>query len=213
MNYQQAFTKRVPLWALVVCIVLALGIIVALASHRSTSSKQAALSKSQTSKTQSKTTKSPTKTSNQTPSTNKSAGVGTSNSNVAANTACKLLSPSVATQTLGTSAAASTPSDTSALVTPDTSLGACAYTGSNETVQLIVRTPKNSLGASENATHFGSEKPANATSVSGYGQSAYWDPDAKQLNILANNNWYIISRSTGSSDDSEAVAKLLASGF
>jgi hypothetical protein len=36
-------------------------------------------------------------------------------------------------------------------------------------------------------------KPADAESVSGYGDSAYWDAKHGQLDILKNNSWYILT--------------------
>jgi len=128
--------------------------------------------------------------------------------------ACSLLTLSAAKQLLGSDAAATTPTDMSSLQATGTSLSACAYSSGSGNVQLIIRTPTSPLGRSENATVFGSGKPANAVSVSGYGQSAYWDPDEHTFNILGSNNWYIITRGSGGTQaDVEAVAALLKSGF
>ena len=127
--------------------------------------------------------------------------------------ACKLLTLTVAQQALGDGAKTSTPTNGAALKTADTSVSTCAYSGADGTVQLVIRTAKDSLGASENATVFGSEKPANAVALQGYGQTAYWSPSDQHLNILAHNNWYIITRSTGTQADAEAIAKQLGSGF
>jgi len=130
-----------------------------------------------------------------------------------ATVACKLLTADVASQALGGTAQQSTASDTSSLQASDTSVTTCAYTGANGSTQLTIRAATGSLGASENATAFGSGRPANAVPVASYGQSAYWDPTAHQLNILGHNNWYVITRSTSTQADTEAVAKLLAPGF
>ena len=124
--------------------------------------------------------------------------------------ACQLLTRAIAQQVLGPDTAVSLPGDTSSLRTSDTTVSACAYASHAGSVQLIVRTPTGSLGVSKNATVFGSAKPQNTTALQGYGQSAYWDNDKHQLNILGNNNWYIITRSTGAQDDAQAVARLLA---
>lgn len=124
--------------------------------------------------------------------------------------ACQLLTQAIAQQVLGPDTTTSPPADTSALRTSDTSVSACAYTSKTGSMQLVVRTPDGSLGVSKNATLFGSAKPQNTTAVQGYGQSAYWDNDKHQLDILGNNNWYVITRSTGTQADAEAVAKLLA---
>jgi cytoskeletal protein RodZ len=135
---------------------------------------------------------------------------GSTKTTTPTNAACKQLTIAVAQQVIGADAKTSSPSDTSALKTANTKLDACAYNSGGGNVQLVIRTPSNALGISKNATVFGSEKPADAVSVSGYGQSAYWDPSKQQLNILSSNNWYIVTRSTGAQADAEAVAKLLA---
>jgi hypothetical protein len=158
----------------------------------------------------------PSKNSASTPAKNTSGTIpnaGTPENPVPVTAACKLLTQDRARQLLGASAASSSPGDTSALQTPDTTISACAYAAGNDTAQLIIRVPKNSLGSSENATVFGSEKPAGATDVSGFGQVAYWDPDAHRLNVLGSNNWYLVTRGSGSLDDTKAVATLLAGGF
>lgn len=59
-------------------------------------------------------------------------------------------------------------------------------------VGLLVRGAKNSDGAESNDDQFKS-LPVGAQSVDKYGDVAYWDPAFGQLNILKNNNWYIIS--------------------
>jgi hypothetical protein len=103
--------------------------------------------------------------------------------------------------------------DSSTPQTSDTSLSTCGYASGEATIQLSVRAAKNSLGASENATAFGSERPASATPVSGYGQSAYWDPDVHTLNILGSNTWYIVRSSSGTQQRAEAVATACKATF
>jgi len=129
------------------------------------------------------------------------------------NPACKLLTSALAQQLLGSGAQYRSSADTTTPQTPETSLSSCAYGAGAATLQLSVRTAGDSLGASENATAFGSERPAGVTPVSGYGQSAYWDPASAKLNVLGSNNWYIISRSSGTLQDTEAAAQLLKAGF
>lgn len=124
--------------------------------------------------------------------------------------ACQLLTRSIAQQILGPDVSSSPAGNISSLASSDTTLSVCSYASNTSGVQLIVRTPTDSLGVSKNATMFGSAKPQNATTLQGYGQSAYWDNDKHQLNILSHNNWYIIARSTGTQADAEAVAKVLA---
>lgn len=127
--------------------------------------------------------------------------------------ACKLFTLNAALQVLGGSAKSSAASGTSPLNAPGTTVTACAYTSSSGSAQLIIRTPTDHLGVSENASVFGSARPADAISVNGYGQSAYWDPNKHTLNILGDNNWYIISRTTNTQAAAVSVAKLLQTGF
>ena len=122
--------------------------------------------------------------------------------------ACKVLTTSIAQQIIGTTAKEQAATD-SVTATKDTQVDSCAYAAGSKTVQLTVRSSKNSLGTSENATAFGSERPAGAVTVSGYGQSAYWDPAKHTLNVLSSNNWYVISRDTNVQADCEAVAALI----
>lgn len=127
--------------------------------------------------------------------------------------ACALLTLDVARKLLGSGTQTSTPGDTSTYQATDTNVTACAYANGSSNVQLVVRTPTSSLGTSENDTVFGSDRPSGATTVQGYGQSAYWDSSAHTLNILGNNNWYIITRNSNTESSTEAVATQLAAGF
>jgi len=135
-------------------------------------------------------------------------------SNVSTSPACALLSQAIATQALGADSQSSAANTKLLPETADTTVSYCAYATAAESLQLSLRTPKNALGTSENATPFGSEKPANATIVSGYGQAAYWNPASHQLNILAGNCWYAITMHIGGqpadATHTEAAAKLLA---
>lgn len=59
---------------------------------------------------------------------------------------------------------------------------------------LLVRGAKTNSGADSNTSVFkGANKPANVQEVGGYGESAFWNPEFGQLNVLKNNNWYILS--------------------
>lgn len=127
--------------------------------------------------------------------------------------ACKLLTVSAAKQVVGINAHAVTATSTSSLKTSNSTLTSCAFTGQNGTVQLVIRKPSGRLGIAENGIEFGSGRPAGAAALNGYGQAAYWNPSNKTLNVLGDNNWYIISRNSHSQADTEAAAKLLAPGF
>lgn len=126
-------------------------------------------------------------------------------------TACKFLTPTIARQILGASTAFDTAHSTTSK-TSDLENSSCAYTSSsNDNITLSAHAPLSSLGTSENALAFGSAKPAGVTDVSGYGQSAYWDPAKATLNILDNNTWLVLSRTKSSASagisDVTAVAE------
>jgi hypothetical protein len=136
-----------------------------------------------------------------------------------ATAACKLLTVAIARQVIGAGAAPITGKDDSA--TADIATTTCTYTNGvlgsrNVTVSLITNVALTSLGASENALVFGSDKPSGTADVQGIGQAAYWDPSVGQLNVLSENNWYIIRRDSGSppasvgESDVDALARLLA---
>jgi hypothetical protein len=197
-----------------ILVVLAGGM--AIVSHHGNmpSANSANNAASKTSSNSSKSTSSQQSTSNASNSTTPTPTSTTpSNSSTPVTAACKLLSQAIAQQILGANTKPSGASDTSALQATDTAITACAYTGANGSVQLIIRTPTSQLGTSENDTVFGSGRPTDAVPVQSYGQSAYWEPSQHQLNVLGSNNWYIITRSTNTQADAEAVAKLLDSGF
>jgi hypothetical protein len=66
------------------------------------------------------------------------------------------------------------------------------------TASLTVRIPKTADGTKSNQSQFGVDKPVTAQDVAGYGDSAYWDTESGQLNILKHDIWY--SLRIGSSD-------------
>lgn len=64
---------------------------------------------------------------------------------------------------------------------------------STKSATLLMQAPKTSGGVTSNLNQFNTLKPADAQPVAGYGDSAYWDPQYGQLDILKNNTWYILS--------------------
>ena len=149
-------------------------------------------------------------------STNTSAAdkaIANESSSQAISNACKLLTLNTAKQVIGPGAQSVIASDTTSYQANDTSLTSCAYADGNNTAQLVIRTASGSLGSSENATEFGSGRPSSAVTIKGLGQSAYWDPVQHTLNVLGNNNWYIITRNTNTQADTEKLANLLTAGF
>lgn len=125
--------------------------------------------------------------------------------------ACDVLTSSAAKKVLGDQAEKG---DTSAgnASTDDISVSNCVYTfkglttgpikeqlASIKTAGVLARAAKTDAGAASNKTPFTTAKPAGVQDISGYGDKAYFNPATGQLNILAGNNWYIISNYTGTS--------------
>jgi hypothetical protein len=71
--------------------------------------------------------------------------------------------------------------------------GANAPVSSRQSATLLVRAPLTDIGKTSNQNQFGPLKPTGVQDVPGYGDSAYWDPEHGQLNILKSDTWYILS--------------------
>lgn len=135
--------------------------------------------------------------------------------------ACSIFTLGEAKQLLGDAAkgVASPPENESNYI----SVSSCVYNQSSgpsapvtatKTASLLVRSPKTPAGAQSNADQFDIVKPVSVQDVSGYGDKAYWDPDHGQLDILKNNNWYVLSYgsptvSSRSLDETKRLADLL----
>jgi hypothetical protein len=115
--------------------------------------------------------------------------------------ACGIFTLADAKQLLGDSAkGGESQVDTSS---PDVDVTTCNYlqdlsssnvpVSSSKSAVLTVKIPKTQNGIKSNLGQFGPIKPAAVQDVSGYGDSAYWDPEHGQLDILKNNTWYILS--------------------
>lgn len=80
---------------------------------------------------------------------------------------------------------------------PDLNISTCTYTLSagpdHKSASLLARVPITDKGITSNNNEFGPLKPTTVQDVDGYGDHAYWDAEHGQLNILKNNNWYILS--------------------
>jgi hypothetical protein len=68
-----------------------------------------------------------------------------------------------------------------------------APVSSGQSATLLVRAPKTEKGVASNSNEFGALRPVGVQDVAGYGDNAYWDAAHGQLNILKNQNWYIVS--------------------
>lgn len=77
----------------------------------------------------------------------------------------------------------------------DILVSTCSYSqsGSVKALTLLARSAKSNQGADSNSSQFTSLLPEMAQKIDGFGDNAYWDPTYGQLNILKNNNWYILT--------------------
>ncbi len=103
--------------------------------------------------------------------------------------ACDILTQPVADNLLGTGAkqGGSTAGNTE---TDSVKVTSCSYTSADDktTLGLLVRAAKTKEQADTDTTQF-----SGTDNVAGYGDKAYWASDFGQFNILAHNNWYILS--------------------
>jgi hypothetical protein len=119
---------------------------------------------------------------------------------VSVKTACKIFTLSDAKKLLGDTAKGGQNSVTTS--SKDVDVSTCTYTedsGSNapvathQSATLLARISRTPKGVVSNQSQFGPLKPAGVQDVSGYGDMAFWDAQHGQLNILKNNNWFILS--------------------
>ncbi|HET7528738.1 MAG TPA: hypothetical protein VFJ84_00725 [Candidatus Saccharimonadales bacterium] len=83
----------------------------------------------------------------------------------------------------------------------DLEVSSCVYSeqapsiaaAGRKSATLLIRYPKTPKGALSNRNEFGPLRPATVQAVAGYGDSAYWDPEHGQLNILKSGTWYVLS--------------------
>jgi hypothetical protein len=126
--------------------------------------------------------------------------------------ACKVLTPEIAAHYLGETPETSDTSSTEAS-SDDINVSNCAYStkfvigqpASLRSASLLARSAKTNDGVDSNKNVFIDQRPAGAETISGYGNDAFWNPSTGQLNILKNNNWYIV-QAGGTSPASRTVA-------
>jgi hypothetical protein len=139
-------------------------------------------------------------------STNQTAIVSKENVYEPMSDACKILTEQIAQQIFGPDYKPVNISDVTNSSNSNTTVSTCVYTNgltisstNYESINLLAHTSLSSLGTSDNVVVFGSERPSDVTDVQGIGQASYWDPNASQLNILNDNNWYVVSLNKGRS--------------
>jgi hypothetical protein len=144
------------------------------------------------------------------------------------NSACDIFTLADAKKVLGNNAVKSSNSSPD-LSTQNIKASECNYTqtatpqptasgASTLTASLGLRAATNSAGQTSLKSAFASNKHADAQTVSGYGDSAYWDPLYGQLNVLKGSNWYQLGIGAASNKprdltSAEQFANVIASKF
>lgn len=145
----------------------------------------------------------------------------TTNKPSPANKACAIFTLPLAKDLLGDTVKGGASATDSA--SQDMSVTSCSYSQTGNTAQtvsarqlaaLTVNQPLTQDGITSNLNQFDRRKPAGVQDVTGYGDGAYWDPQHGQLNILKNNDWYVLSYGSPtptdrSLDDAKKMADLL----
>jgi hypothetical protein len=117
--------------------------------------------------------------------------------------ACDIFTLDAAKKALGPTAQTSDNLNAPGAKSDDIEVSQCVYETPAKSIaeirtqkqaSLLVRGAKTDVGAKSNVDVFkGDLKPADTQNVDGYGEAAFWTPQFGQLNILKNNNWYILS--------------------
>ncbi|QWC86647.1 hypothetical protein KLP28_08255 [Nocardioidaceae bacterium] len=114
--------------------------------------------------------------------------------------ACDVLTAERAEQVLGSVADLPTAA-TTGTAGPDLAVTSCSYLsvdrdedGARNAVGLVVRTALSAAGVAANRDRFSdAERPTGAEPVDGLGEQAFWAPELGQLNVLADDQWYVVT--------------------
>ena len=121
--------------------------------------------------------------------------------------ACQQFTLAVAKTILGPDVAINAQDSVIVSDTPDLLTSSCIYRNSDSvTVRLSAYIAKSSRGESANTVYFGSDKPAGAQDITGYGQAAYWDVHTNVMSVLKNNNRYELWHSSNALDQARQAA-------
>lgn len=138
--------------------------------------------------------------------------------------ACKLFTAADAKKVLGETAKANNVTLPDNNQNKDVTGSTCNYSTEAKTpadipnvrsATIMMRIPLTDAGKKDNNSQFKTLKPVDeATNVTGYGESAFWNPAFGQLNILVNDTWLMISNGSGapnnrSLDDAKKVADIV----
>ncbi len=128
--------------------------------------------------------------------------------------ACDLFTPAEAKELLGEhkiNSNVNTP-----IVSGNAATSRCGYTDGNPDTDnmvvaaIIVRSAVNDKGIEKNKNDFAANKPASGTvDVSDLGDSAYFNKQLGQLNILSGRNWIILSYGIGSAPETNTLSSAM----
>lgn len=123
--------------------------------------------------------------------------------------ACGVLTPNLAREVLGGNI---TTDAENPVTTEDQQifLSICHYKSAEKLatgIQLHVRSAKNQQGLNMNLNQFSSTRPTSAQSVNDLGDRAYYVTELKQLHILKDSSWYILSIYSESDENAGSLEK------
>jgi hypothetical protein len=133
--------------------------------------------------------------------------------------ACAIFNLTDAQKVLGENAIVS-PTKPTPAGTDDRVVSQCAYelkagdAAAYRSAAILVHSAKNAQGAVSNQAQFNAGKSADAQTVNGYGEAAYWSPETGQLSILKHGNWVTLSNGPAgpeqrSLDEARRVADII----
>lgn len=123
--------------------------------------------------------------------------------------ACDILTMAEIEELLGPNAILS--GTTEPTLSGNTAVSKCGYTDGNPDTSkmivaaLMVRSGVNDEGVELNKTQFAAGRPENTETVNDIGESAYFNKENGQLNILDGYNWILISYGPGLEQQSNTV--------
>jgi hypothetical protein len=125
---------------------------------------------------------------------------------------CSLLTPAKAEQLLGDKVINTEKNDP--VISGDTAISKCAYSDENPdqnsmaVAAIAVRSAINDNGIAQTKADFAASKPKTGIEiVSGVGDSAYFNQQNGQLNVLKDREWLIVSYGVGSEPETNTVEK------
>lgn len=126
--------------------------------------------------------------------------------------ACTLFSSAEASETLGRNTIRS--GAQAPILSGNTAASNCGYTDGNPeensmvVAAIIVRSGVNDKGVQQNKTEFAAGKPSkNVETVKNLGDSAYFNKENGQLNVLAGHEWIVLSYGVGSSPSTNSESQ------